>query len=357
MKKFLLAILLLLLTTNLYASPTNSISVTPVAVDGAVIQAADENNRNSTISSAYNSHSHEDITKLGTVTTGVWNGTAVTDTYLSQITTAGKVSGAALTGFASIPAGAGEIPDANKGFPIVLTTDITGTLPIANGGTNSTSTTYCNLTTNVTGVLPLANGGTAGTTGMKQIFTSSGTFTAPTGVTTVYLTMVGSGGGGAGGNTTGGNGGTGGNVTFDTVVIALGGGGGLQNAGTVGAGGGVIDETYNTGMFIGIKGANGGLGNGAEGGRGGGSTLGNGGVGGFNAHAAIATLGYGGGGGGGGGNVAGSGGGGGQAVINLPYTVVPGNNYTVVVGDAGTAGASATYDGSIGKKGVCIVEW
>ena len=34
--------------------------------------------------------------------------------------------------------------------------------------------------------------------GGKQLFTSSGTFTAPTGVTTVYLTMVGGGGGGAG---------------------------------------------------------------------------------------------------------------------------------------------------------------
>jgi hypothetical protein len=41
-----------------------------------------------------------------------------------------------------------------------LTTGVTGTLPIANGGTGSTSTTYCNLTTNVTGTLPVANGGT-----------------------------------------------------------------------------------------------------------------------------------------------------------------------------------------------------
>ena len=41
-----------------------------------------------------------------------------------------------------------------------LTTGVTGTLPIANGGTGSTSTTYCSLTTNVTGTLPVANGGT-----------------------------------------------------------------------------------------------------------------------------------------------------------------------------------------------------
>ena len=83
MKRLYLAILLLFLTTNIYSAPTSSISVTPVAVDGAVIQAADENNRNSTISSTYNAHSHTDITTLsslssiGTITTGVWTGTTI----------------------------------------------------------------------------------------------------------------------------------------------------------------------------------------------------------------------------------------------------------------------------------------
>ena len=40
----------------------------------------------------------------------------------------------------------------------------TGTLTIARGGTGSTATTYCSLTTNVTGTLPVANGGTGSTT-------------------------------------------------------------------------------------------------------------------------------------------------------------------------------------------------
>ena len=44
-----------------------------------------------------------------------------------------------------------------------LATGVTGTLPIANGGTGSTSTTYCSLTTNVTGTLPAGNGGTGNT--------------------------------------------------------------------------------------------------------------------------------------------------------------------------------------------------
>ena len=41
-----------------------------------------------------------------------------------------------------------------------LASNVTGTLPVANGGTGSTSTTYCNLASNVTGTLPVANGGT-----------------------------------------------------------------------------------------------------------------------------------------------------------------------------------------------------
>lgn len=48
--------------------------------------------------------------------------------------------------------------------PVSLTTDVSGTLPIANGGTGTTSTTFVNLATNVTGTLPVANGGTGQTT-------------------------------------------------------------------------------------------------------------------------------------------------------------------------------------------------
>ena len=47
---------------------------------------------------------------------------------------------------------------------VKLTAGVTGTLPIANGGTNSTSTTFVNLASNITGTTPIANGGTAATT-------------------------------------------------------------------------------------------------------------------------------------------------------------------------------------------------
>ena len=67
-----------------------------------------------------------------------------------------------------------------------LTTGVTGTLPIANGGTGTTSTTFVNAATNVTGTLPIANGGTNSTatataggvgygTGTAHAYSSAGT--------------------------------------------------------------------------------------------------------------------------------------------------------------------------------------
>ena len=57
----------------------------------------------------------------------------------------------------------GTITNAQLAGGIDLTSKVTGTLPIANGGTNSTATTFVNATTNVTGALPIVNGGTGAT--------------------------------------------------------------------------------------------------------------------------------------------------------------------------------------------------
>jgi hypothetical protein len=59
--------------------------------------------------------------------------------------------------------------------PAVLTTDVSGILPIANGGTGTSSTTFTNLTTNVTGTLPVANGGTGITSFGAGVATFLGT--------------------------------------------------------------------------------------------------------------------------------------------------------------------------------------
>jgi hypothetical protein len=74
----------------------------------------------------------------------------------------------------------------NTSGQVSLTTGVSGTLPVANGGTGTTSTTFVNLATNVTGTLPIANGGTNSTatataggvgygTGTAYAFTAAGT--------------------------------------------------------------------------------------------------------------------------------------------------------------------------------------
>jgi len=116
--------------------------------------------------------------------------TAASTTTLTNKT----ISGASNT-LSNIPLSTGvtgTLPVANGGTGTTSTTfvnaatNVTGTLPIANGGTGTTSTTFVNAATNVTGTLPVANGGTnstatptAGTvpygTGTAFAFTSAGT--------------------------------------------------------------------------------------------------------------------------------------------------------------------------------------
>jgi hypothetical protein len=92
----------------------------------------------------------------------------------------------------------------NNGTDVVTAVDhipsltLGAALPIASGGTGSTSTTFVNLTTNVTGTLPVANGGTGITsfgtgvaTALGQNVTGSGGIalaTSPTFVTPVLGT-------------------------------------------------------------------------------------------------------------------------------------------------------------------------
>ena len=80
---------------------------------------------------------------------------------VTSVATSGTVNGITLTG--GPITSSGTITLGGTLGSVDLTSQITGTLPIANGGTNSTSTTYCSLTANVSGTLPVANGGTGAT--------------------------------------------------------------------------------------------------------------------------------------------------------------------------------------------------
>lgn len=80
---------------------------------------------------------------------------------VTSVATAGTVNGITLTGSVTT---SGTLTLGGTLSGVSLTSQITGTLAVGNGGTGSTSTTYCSLTTNVTGTLPVANGGTGLTT-------------------------------------------------------------------------------------------------------------------------------------------------------------------------------------------------
>ena len=117
------------------------------------------------------SGSYTDITGVGTLTAGTWNASTVAAAYggtgqstyavgdilyAGTTTTLSKLADVAV-GNALISGGVSSAPSWGK---IGLATHVSGTLPIANGGTGSTSTTYCDLAANVTGTLPATNGGT-----------------------------------------------------------------------------------------------------------------------------------------------------------------------------------------------------
>jgi hypothetical protein len=102
--------------------------------------------------------------KVMVVTDGAGAGAAVLNANptevggtVTSVGGTGTVNGITLTGTVT---SSGNLTLGGTLANVDLTSQVTGTLPIANGGTGTTSTTFANLTTNVTGTLPVANGGT-----------------------------------------------------------------------------------------------------------------------------------------------------------------------------------------------------
>lgn len=89
------------------------------------------------------------------------NPTAASSGTVTSVSGTGTVNGISLSGTVT---SSGNLTLGGALSGVDLTSQVTGTLPTANGGTGSTATQYCNLATNVTGVLPFANGGSGAIT-------------------------------------------------------------------------------------------------------------------------------------------------------------------------------------------------
>ena len=281
----------------------------------------------------------------------------------------------------------------NTSGQLDATDGLTGAVPVANGGTGRATLTSNNLIAgNGTGQVNLIAPGTNGQVlqsngtawvaatfsagsyvGQRaQLFTGNGTFTIPTGVTALKVTVIGGGGGGRG---AGGNGGAGGNSSVAsgtqtiTAITANGGAGGTNNGNrsvggaasngdiNIAGGGGGVGPNNTTAGFN----PSGGASNGGEGSNSYYNLT-------FNcvpapSYASPASgffgssgsffnsvTGFGNGGKGGGTTSAVSGAGGGLAIKWLTG-LTPGNTLSVTVGSAGTSASEA------GTAGIVIIEW
>ena len=268
-----------------------------------------------------------------------------------------------------------------------LTTAVTGTLPIANGGTGLTSTpangaidigngsgfTRTTITagtgitvTNGAGSISIAASGGSGGLGGLTTFTANGTFTIPSGVTKVKVTVIGGGGSGIGYNANccgvpvAGN--TGGTSTVSsgtqtiTTLTATGGSGGIISNVTYSGGTGTngdLNMTGSRGFYVGASSGTPSIGGAAALYSAGGINMQGGGT-----YASItgaqAGQSYGGGGTGhAGGNMGGCGGG---ALIKFLTGLTAGNTLTVVVGAGGASTGNQNASGA-GKAGIVIFEY
>ncbi len=183
------------------------------------------------------------------------------------------------------------------------------------------------------------------TTSGRELFTSSGTFTAPTGITKVYLTMCGGGGGGDEGSGAGAGGGGGGASVIKYPYTVIGGNNYTVTIGAAGDGGTSPTAGGDT-VFdsLTVKG-------------GGAASNGTGGTGGAGGYNAATTT-------GGTGKIAGGNG----ATVSNPNTGGGGSSAFGVGGDAGggtgavgtgfgSGGGGGTSNGGAGSVGFVLIEY
>jgi hypothetical protein len=279
------------------------VAITPASISGVVPVA----NGGTGASSAATARTNLGATTVGGNVYTLTNPSAITFPRFNADNTVSALNAADFRTAIGAGSGAGSVTSVAMSVPTFLTVTgspivgagtlavtLSGTaLPVANGGTGSTSTTYCSLTTNVTDTLPVGNGGTGSTTltannvllgngtsapqavapstsgnvltsngttwvssapaggGMSNIavVTSTSTWTVPAGVTKIKVYVCGGGGGGngygSGGYYGSGGGGAGTSVRYYTVTPASTASITIGSGGAVGVTGGTSSFVYS----------------------------------------------------------------------------------------------------------------
>jgi hypothetical protein len=145
---------------------------TAIAINGNQITSG-------TVGSAYISGSYTGITGVGTLTAGTWNASAISDIYLSTISTAGKVANSATTATSANTASAIVARDASGNFSAgTITAALSGNASTATTATNATNTAITANSTNATNYLTFVS---ATTGNLPQLVNSSITCNPSTG--------------------------------------------------------------------------------------------------------------------------------------------------------------------------------
>ena len=147
-------------------------ATTAIAINGNQITSG-------TVGSAYISGSYTGITGVGVLTVGTWNASAISDTYLSTISTAGKVSNSATTATSANTASAIVARDASGNFSAgTITASLSGNATTATTATNATNTAITANSTNATNYLTFVS---ATTGNLPQLVNSNLTVNPSTG--------------------------------------------------------------------------------------------------------------------------------------------------------------------------------
>lgn len=94
LKKVILVLLLIFNAVNVWAVPSNQINIPNNFSANTIISSSAANSNNNEIQTKFNTHTHTDLTQVGTITTGTWAASPIAYQYLNLT---GKIVDADIT--------------------------------------------------------------------------------------------------------------------------------------------------------------------------------------------------------------------------------------------------------------------